>query len=712
MDSLPDVVPADQFVEDKAKAAESPDVVPAHEFTEDKHLPDVIPAEHFVDDAEKYGSGSQQAIAGLEGFARGATLGGSDIAERALGLSTPEAMLARREQNPWTSGLGSAAGGAALIAGTGGAAAPLEAAWGGGALASAGAYGLEGLAFGAGNAVSDAALGDPTLNGEKIAMHLGIGGILGGALGALTRPFRGANILSGSTVEGLNAPIEEAIPRQNIAAPKNYQEMQDRVQQAVARGETYALPQKQVLEDAVGRVNDLEHPLLPQQLESLNSKSHNDAYKTFRDSEGPVGESIQNYEGLQKKDLTSKIDSTIEGLSPVSPPTTDNIKAGNRAIELFTDNYESEKNALKPLFKAMDTIDLGPLKTDVVPIMEHMSEAVPGVARMFEYGENGALESLKPYDPKWGIDKDTYKAVRQVYGSLKSGAEEPTSFQDLINIRRSLDQHVDVLSQGQGPREIRALKSSMMDYLQNIADEHMPDVGMRDMFKRWAINEQQRGVIEKVFGASVGSPEFGQISKVKPENIVDNIFRNSANIDAAKRILAPHEFNELAANWLTSAKDQYTKNGVFSSNRFGTFLKNHADSLNVAFQDNPETLQRLKDLTTISSIIPDAASINPSGTAKTAMRMMGDKMKDISLGEIIGGSWNPMVLKGLIGKKGLEVLGDIRAQNAAIKEFNQGLAGKSAQQTTMQATQKMLSIINSNIDKRVSAIFSDHEKDK
>ncbi len=73
------------------------------------------------DDSEKYGSPGQQIAAGLEGIAKGVAGPLAPAAELATGITTPEAIRGRAEANPWTHGLGEAAGfaGSALIPGLG-----------------------------------------------------------------------------------------------------------------------------------------------------------------------------------------------------------------------------------------------------------------------------------------------------------------------------------------------------------------------------------------------------------------------------------------------------------------------------------------------------------------------------------------------------------------------------------------------------------------
>lgn len=134
---------------------------------------------------QQFGSPGQQAIAGVEGALRGATLGGSDILENKLGISTPENIKARMETNPATSFVSTGLGGAALAGVTGGLAAPAEAVLGPGLAASTLGMGAEGALFGAGSAVSDYALGDSNLNAQKVLSDIGFGAATGIGLGAL-----------------------------------------------------------------------------------------------------------------------------------------------------------------------------------------------------------------------------------------------------------------------------------------------------------------------------------------------------------------------------------------------------------------------------------------------------------------------------------------------------------------------------------------------
>lgn len=181
-DSLPD---------DSAKAAPS-------------GAPQTLPNfDSLVGDEETHGTIGQQALAGLEGAARGLTLGASDLIEPNISSTTAQDIAARKEANPATAFTGNVLGGAGLVGLTGGLAAPAEGALVakgvGGLAAKALAYGAEGAVFGAGNTVSDYALGDPNLNASKVFANVGLGALFGAGIGASIHGVKG--LIGGSVAD-------------------------------------------------------------------------------------------------------------------------------------------------------------------------------------------------------------------------------------------------------------------------------------------------------------------------------------------------------------------------------------------------------------------------------------------------------------------------------------------------------------------------------
>lgn len=688
---MSDFIPDSQFVPDQA----------APQMQASKAAPDFIPEGSFTSDEDKYGSLGQQAIAGVEGAARGASLGLSDLAETGLGIASPEDIKGRMEQNPITSGGGQILGTVGLAGATGGAGLAAEA-LGGGVAATAGAAALEGGVIGAGNAVSDYALND-NLTAQNVISDVGVGALLGGGLGlagnGLEKLFpaatQGVSKALRSTLGISEAAVPEATAISDVASsartgvqPTTYKDIADRVAAAKADGSSIELPQKDALQDALSRVQ-LENPVHPLQMESLNDQAARDAYGTYKEMPGKEGDALRGYEALQKKELVNKSDDAIRSLAPGSQLTSDASKGGNIASDAFAEQYQEEKKALGPIFESLKKTPLA--EADVLPsIVGKMTDAVPGIAKMFD--TEGADLAIKPYKTAMGIDKSTYTAVKEAVESLRTN---PSDFEALQNIRNGLDQNIDVTAQGQGAGQIRALKAAMMDYMQDAVQKVTPDVEVREAFKRYAINEQERKVIEKTFGASVGNNELGILSKVKPEQVGDKIFSNTASVGAAKNILPPEKFNQILGNWLMEAREAATDKGVFSSNKFGSFLRRNQDALKVAFSDNPGALQQLKDINTISRILPDAASVNPSGTAKTLIHQLKGAS---SLGELAVNTASFLKDK-TIGKVQNEI---------AMANLNNRLAGKAQVATLTERLNKINEKVTDQITKLSKSIFTDN----
>lgn len=167
--------------------------------------PDAIEEHH-------YGSGKQQALAGVEGLASG--LVSKPIAhglEMASGLTTGKDIEAREKANPWTSGIGEAAGlvggslygvgeGAALEK-AGAAAAKFLGPKGAGTLAKIGARSLSDatqmVLYQSGNEVSKLIEGDPTQSAGSAITDIGLSGLLGAGIGGA---FGAASPLWSATV--------------------------------------------------------------------------------------------------------------------------------------------------------------------------------------------------------------------------------------------------------------------------------------------------------------------------------------------------------------------------------------------------------------------------------------------------------------------------------------------------------------------------------
>lgn len=669
----------------------------------DSLQPDV-PFDQLVDDSQKYGTSPELLKTAVEQGVSGLTGGLSKVVEThgipPLGIppiTTPEAIQGREHANPITATGANIVGTGALIYGTGGlGGAALRA--GAGAVARVGVGALEGSLLGGINQATDDWSQNKSLDGQKIAAAAGIGTLLGaggGLLGeGLTAAFKpkplakvpGAvenqSIAAFEAAQNAAAPPVDA-PSVKGVQPTTYGDIVERVKQAKANDDAVALPAQAELDEAASRVA-LENPVNPLQRDSLGSQQARDVYQTAKETPGEVGGTLSNYEGLQKQELVNKTEQGIRYLSPMKKPVADAYEGGKEAIDAFTEQYQAEKKALGPIF---NDLKKSTVSADLLPdSVERMSQAVPGISNMFELKGNDL--SIRPYKTAWGIDKATYSAVKEAVDSLQG---EDHTLQTLWNVRKGLDQHVDVLAQGQAPQEIRSLKAALMTQMQDLSNN--PEI--REAFKRYAINEQQRQVIEKTFGASVGTPEFGQISKVKPELIGDKIFGNTATVEAAKNILPKEQFERILGNWLSENKAKVTDKGAFSANKWGSFLRRNQDALNIAFQERPQDLQNLKDLTTIMRILPDSASINPSGTAKTLSRMIPDLLET----KVHNVTWEGLLLS-LPKKVASEITKHIK-----MNELNELLSGQALKNSQTQSLKAQVEKISQRLDEGVKALF-------
>lgn len=219
----------------------------------------LTPAEHAKElQQAKYGDSAGIAKATLAGLARGATLGGSDAAARALGgAGAADALRNLREANPVASTAGEIVGNVAPLLATGGESAAAELAEGGGLISSAarsigaparalGAAGegaealvtrllpgaatslagrlgaratelaarggVEGAGLGAADYLSEQSLSqNPELDGQKLLAALGHGALLGAGTGGLL----GATGALGSEVLGRLAPHVSALAEES-----------------------------------------------------------------------------------------------------------------------------------------------------------------------------------------------------------------------------------------------------------------------------------------------------------------------------------------------------------------------------------------------------------------------------------------------------------------------------------------------------------------
>lgn len=437
---------------------------------------------------KQYSGGIEQAKAGVEGGLRGLTFGASDIAETGLGISTPEAMAARKEYNPGTA-LGTEIagailptflapeakaiqaakeGGAALSAaqkvaqhlpisylgrgakaiehGVEGIAGKAAGLFGEGTLAARGteaagkiaAKGLagaaEGAAFGAGETLTEDALGNPEPIGERLLANMGHGAMWGAGIGGLIGAGESAIPKAASGVKSAISKTYETLLGKE-AAP-----IYDGAGKIVNAGErelglgqkAYAKGYSEVTGKPIGEV---EAPFKNPEEYKVKSEAERQEH---------IGKAKEDMENLFKEE--KKLTSTV--FQEVKPKVvTDILKESNiSAPNNFTSTVISKLDDLeKKIVSDPDQYFKG--------AATKINEVKEGVLRRIKNESSAAdhfneIDSAKGYLQSFaksleGKDNDkiiaTLPLLQEVNGFIRSGLEDSSMWGDAAAVQQKIN---------------------------------------------------------------------------------------------------------------------------------------------------------------------------------------------------------------------------------------------------------------------------------
>jgi len=557
---------------------------------------------------------------------------------------------------------------------------------------------VEGSIYGLGQTIHEAILGDPDVNAERLISNVGLSALLSGAMGGAVGGLSGS--YAGIKNKFFDKEIQKAALRDSISEvaapgpPGSLEDMRQKLASAQYMGLSTDLPGKELLHDAAIKVPDMELPVTKLQLESLVDQNIRDKYKAIKESDNFAGKTIRDYEILQKQEALAKTKTTIESLG--ENLTSDPVKAGNDLIKGFSKQYKDEKESLGPFFKDFDKTRLNSI-TEPGKILTSLEGAIPGTSDVLKI-ENGKY-SMFPYRASLPVSRETYNAMKDVV----DGLNEKVTIGGLRNIREAVSDRIDWMK----PREamqLSSLKKGLMDVIQDNVQALNPSMEVREAFKKYAINEANREVLERIMGGSISAKSFGKT--IKPEDVISRIFGNTISVKAAKEILGHNEFNKVVGNYLSHNMEKVTDaatNG-FSSKRFNSFLKGKSPELNEAFKDNQDRLSRIHALTDIMRILPDSGPLNPSGTA-TKLSLL-EKMKHIS---------HYLSKEGLASVPGnaLKFLSDKMGEAKQAREIDEVLAGqyenKAKKYTILSNMEKMAQKTSQDISGKAKKLFNFRE---
>lgn len=533
-----------------------------------------LPPGYQLDD-DKYDTLGNTALATAEGAARAATLGGSDVLETQTGLRSPEEIKATREHHPIASGVGGFLGAGALIGATGGFGAPLE-----------------GAAFGFGNVISDAALGDPDLNAQKIIANVGGGALFGAGLGMIGKGLAGipAIVRNAQPAEGV-AGAMESLP---IAARDPISEG---FNQDIINNTPSTPPGSNGAEiKSIAQRN--EWPVLEGML--TDDKHVNMAEDALINSPETWAGGARGKQYQAAFDSASKsVDNAIASDSSLSE-----TQVGNQLKESLLDKLNERYQPIKDLYDAIEPY------RPAIPVSDRSTGAL---GRTIE----GIIEDqgLVPGSERYNFVK-----------TFSDGIDNVDNLQKLANFRTEVSRSsgpltkdlAGIISDKLNGVEERAIgrfastmkspaaKEKIMNLIDQAQDAKSSYSGFRD-----TLQELGNSIGKKKIYGPQNFMDF--LDNLNPQTLTRRLF-NENNTEFAQYFAKefPDEMNIMRGYQRAQIRAGAVKNEAFNPN---TAIKDvfsmEPETRDILF--NPKELKTLKDANTYLNSFPDA--FNPSGTS-------------------------------------------------------------------------------------------------
>lgn len=413
--------------------------------------------------------GDSPIRAGLEGAARGLTLGLSDYALQGLGADK-EGLAARKELNPIASTIGEFGGAAIPALLTGGESAAVQGATKAGlatriaeltpaGLASkagtavtealggelgteatktlagkiaksvipmAAGSAVEGAIYSSGNVISESALGDPDQVAEHAIAQIGMGAALGGGLGAIV----GA---AASAFPKLKKPVVSALDDGTVVGPAEVMEkavesplIRDVDKGAVRAGLTKLKPNVKEIDAAAA---DLGVPAFPAQ--RSGSKAVQMADSIVSNSVSPIGVAQQHLYGQAIDKVENQLQHSLGKATAQSE-----VELGNTLKQRLTEKFES---ASKPISELYDTIKA---QTEHVPVSDVAKRVIAanlkketqqftiGIEKKVGDAILNNLDNLKTVDDLKRFTTQLYKEFPMNKGDVARFAEKLDNLQE------------------------------------------------------------------------------------------------------------------------------------------------------------------------------------------------------------------------------------------------------------------------------------------
>lgn len=481
-------------------------------------------------------------------------------------------------------------------------------------------------AYSAGELANEYSVGDPNLTAGQIFARVGLGGlygaVLGGGFGLAAEGVTGASKLFGTAEK---AAVREAVSmgadasvspetRAMSQLPKDgFDTATDTLNKAYeAAGIPLETPQAAEAVRAQRGVPEipvpgyemaaLEDPEVARQL-AVAKQGNTELSTTLRANSSKI-------KGLAQNIVKNNIDSLSE-----MPAEKSEMMAGEKIQKWSKDLLDAEDKRAGKIIG-----DAQPYLKDALKypgeVVDKLISAVPEIAEHLEYnGIDGPIKFPKYDSGDMGFSEDVHQGINMVLNVLNK--DVPT-LQKLRNVDLNIG---NLFKDGMKPApkaQLTAIKKALSEFVDKKFSELVPDKNLKQAWKDYAVNKNQRRNFQKILGGSLKDGDLIE-KNMKPEMALNKIFSNTNYTQYAKDFLGEEKFNSVLKDFLSIAKQTATddqRNG-YKSNAMHRFLKDNSDILHVAMGEGNPKLQKIKDANTISRMFADSVPANPSGTAPT-----------------------------------------------------------------------------------------------
>lgn len=588
----------DQYVANNS--APTPDMASQQQSSPASVAPPPGMSQYVADEAlqRQYGTPGQQALTAVEGAGRGLSFGATDWMAKKLNeidpslAPSPEQMAMRREANPATeaisSGLGGGLGLSKLGIGAFG-----RAVAGSSKVAQLGAAATEGALLQGGNLISDKALGDTDLTGQKIAAQLGAGALLGLGFGAIGMGAESAlgklGVAKGSASEAIQSEIQyqnsSAITKDAI---EDTEKPLTKEAKAVSAANSLGLPNEPGMfsdNEFIQKANDALVNGAPTYAGIRRASMFSDAYDKALQLVNDVVPDVE--QAPSKADTGAMLqDSLANKIQTESAPIS----------ELY--------NTIKPIAKEIP-VSSGALTKIVNTVGDaERVQADPDAERLLSNFEKTSQKGI--FQTVDGI-----KSLRKVIGDSLSPTASPnqryvvselqSQLKDLED--KSIMDHAKLLASNATP-EVSQKISSLIDQKQQADALYKPFINKVKTLAEY--------LGKKNISGAQGAVNFIQ-NELEPEQIADRLFKKGQSkfLDFFSKNF-PEEMETVRQYQKQSLREAASKTGEFSPIKFF----NQVNKMEPEYQKalfNPDELKTMKGVEEYLRGFPK--DFNPSGTS-------------------------------------------------------------------------------------------------